>query len=47
MHPLILLPLATFILVLGYLAWNWYSTKRNLETGGNTPGPGGKNDPMV
>jgi hypothetical protein len=47
MHPLILLPVATFVLLLGYLAWNWLSTKRNLDTGGNVSGPGGDNDPMV
>jgi hypothetical protein len=47
MHPLIILPAATFILLLAYLIWNWYSTKRNLETGGKTSGPGGPKDPMV
>jgi len=47
MHPLILLPAATFIILIGYLTWNWYSTKRNLETGGKTKGLGGENDPMV
>lgn len=47
MHPLLLLPLITFVLVLLYLFWNWYSTKRNLETGGETDGAGGKNDPMI
>jgi hypothetical protein len=47
MHPLILLPLATFILLVAYLIWNYISTKRNLETGGKTSGPGGPKDPMV
>jgi len=47
MHPLILLPVATFIILIGYLGWNWYSTKRNLETGGKTSGAGGPKDPMV
>lgn len=47
MHPLIILPLATFILLLGYLIWNWYSTKRSQETGGKTDGIGGPNDPLA
>jgi hypothetical protein len=47
MHPLLWLPLLTFLLLLVYLAWNWYSTKRNLETGGKTSGPGGPKDPIT
>jgi hypothetical protein len=47
MHPLLWLPLLTFFLVLAYLVWNWISTKRNLETGGKTSGPGGPKDPMT
>jgi hypothetical protein len=47
MHPLFILPVATFILLIAYLVWNWLSTKRNLETGGDTSGPGGPKDPMV
>jgi hypothetical protein len=47
MHPLFLLPVATFIILLGYLTWNWYSTKRNMETGGKAKGLGGEKDPMV
>jgi hypothetical protein len=47
MHPLFILPVATFILLVGYLIWNYISTKRNLETGGKTSGLGGDKDPMV
>ncbi len=47
MHPLILLPVATFVLLVGYLIWNYISTKRNLETDGKASGLGGDKDPMV
>jgi hypothetical protein len=47
MHPLFILPVATFILLVGYLIWNYISTKRNLETGGDVSGLGGPKDPMV
>jgi hypothetical protein len=47
MHPLVILPLATFIILIGYLIWNWYSTKRSQETGGKTDGFGGPNDPLA
>jgi hypothetical protein len=46
MHPLILLPLATFILLIAFLGWSWLSTKRSQKKG-KTTGIGGENDPMV
>jgi hypothetical protein len=46
-HPVYLLALATFALVMGLLFWNIASTKRNQKTGGNTSGIGGPNDPMA
>jgi hypothetical protein len=45
-HPLFLLLLLTLLLLLGFLVWNWISTKRRQETGGNTSGLGGPNDPL-
>jgi hypothetical protein len=47
MHPLILLPAVTFLLLAGFLGWNWLSTKRSQETGGDTSGVGGPKDPMA
>ena len=46
-HPLFLLALVTFVLILGFLFWNKASVKRNQQTGGNTSGIGGPNDPMA
>jgi hypothetical protein len=46
-HLTFILPVATFILIIGYLAWNYFSVKRNQETGGNTSGLGGPNDPIA
>lgn len=37
---------ATFVLVLLFLLWNRVSTKRHQQTGGNTQGIGGLNDPL-
>jgi len=44
--PIFTLALVTFLLVLGFLVWNWLSVKKNQETGGNTTGTGGPNDPL-
>jgi len=41
MHPLFLLAFATFLLVVGFLAWNRMSTKRH-----KAPGVGGVHDPL-
>ncbi len=46
-HPLFLLALATFVLVIGFLVWNVVSVRRNQATGGKTSGLGGPNDPMA
>ena len=50
MDPILLLALATFILVVGFLLWNRMSTKRHQETGGhpegNALGIGGLADPL-
>jgi len=46
-HPVYLLALATFVIVIGLAAWNYLSAKRSKETGGNTTGIGGPNDPMA
>ena len=46
MHPLVLLPLATVILVILYLLWSFISTKKSQEPG-NDSGIGGPNDPMA
>lgn len=40
------LALATFGLLLGFLWWNRASTLQHQQTGGNTTGIGGLNDPM-
>jgi hypothetical protein len=47
MHPLFLLPAATFVLLIAVLGWNFLSTKRSQETGGKSSGIGGPNDPMA
>lgn len=46
-HPLFLLVLFTFVLLLGFLIWGKLSVKRNQQTGGNTTGIGGPNDPLA
>ena len=46
-HPVWILALATFVLVLGFAGWSWLSTKRSQETGGKTTGIGGPNDPLA
>jgi hypothetical protein len=47
MHPLILLPLLTFVLVLGYLVWNFVSTRESQKNPNKQTGFGGDRDPMV
>ncbi len=44
MHPLFLLAIATFILVVGFLVWNKQSVKKHPH--GDSTGIGGKNDPL-
>ena len=46
-HPVYLLALATFLMVIGFLVWNLISVRRNQKTGGHTSGLGGPNDPMA
>jgi len=45
MHPLLLLPLITFVLILGYLAWSGLAVKRSQQPG-ETKGIGSPKDPM-
>lgn len=46
MDWILALALGTFVLVIAFLLWNRASTKRHQETGGNTSGIGGPNDPL-
>jgi hypothetical protein len=46
MDWVLILALTTFALVIAFLWWNRASTKRHQETGGNTDGIGGLNDPL-
>ncbi len=46
MDWILILAITTFVLVLAFLWWNQASTKRHQQTGGNTAGIGGPNDPM-
>ncbi len=46
-HLTYALPVVTFLALIAYLGWNYYSTKRNQETGGRTSGFGGPNDPVA
>ena len=46
MDWILALALATFVIVIAFLLWNRQSTKRRQETGGNTSGLGGLNDPL-
>jgi hypothetical protein len=46
MDWILALAIMTFGLLLAFLWWNRASTKRHQETGGNTEGIGGLNDPM-
>jgi hypothetical protein len=47
-HPLYLLAFATFIVVLGFLFYNYISNKASQKTGGRgtSSGLGGPNDPL-
>ncbi len=45
MHPLFLLVVATFALVLGFLVWNKMSVKKHSFQG-DKPGIGGSADPL-
>jgi hypothetical protein len=45
MHPLFLLAIATFVLVVGFLVWNKLSVKQHPH-GDSTTGIGGVNDPL-
>jgi hypothetical protein len=48
MHPLILLPLLTFILLIGFLVWNYVTTKEHQRTGGKkASGIGSPKDPLA
>jgi len=42
MHALFILPIATYVVLAGYLIWD--SPKRNLEAGGPADGAGGHQD---
>jgi hypothetical protein len=46
MDWLLILAIATFVLVVGFLVWSRMSAKRHQETGGHTEGIGGPNDPL-
>ena len=46
MHPLFLLAIGTFVLVVGFLIWNRVSTGRH-SFGQNPAGLGGENDPLA
>ena len=45
MHPLYLLAFATFVLILGFLAWNILSVQRH-RFNKDVSGPGGSSDPL-
>jgi hypothetical protein len=45
MHPLFLLAIATFVLILGFLAWNLISSRRNQDKS-SVSGVGGPSDPL-
>jgi hypothetical protein len=46
MHPLFLLAIATFVVVVGFLVWNQLSVKRH-RFGDKKSGIGGVNDPLA
>ena len=46
MDWILTLALGTFGLLIAFLLWNWLSTKRNHESGGNATGIGGRSDPL-
>jgi hypothetical protein len=45
MHPLFLLPMVTFVLIGGFLVWNFISTRRHRFSR-SVSGIGGENDPL-
>jgi len=45
MHPLLLLPILTFVLILAYVGWSGLAIKRS-EKPGRTKGIGSPEDPM-
>jgi hypothetical protein len=45
MHPLFLLAIATFILIIGFLAWNLVSNRRH-KFNRDVSGIGGEHDPL-
>jgi hypothetical protein len=46
MHPLFLLALITFVIVLGFAAWSLTAVKRQQKHGDAARGIGSPNDPM-
>lgn len=44
--PLFWLVIVTMLIVIGFAAWNYMSTKRRQKHGADTKGVGGDNDPM-
>ena len=45
-HTLFWLATVTFLIVIGFAAWNLISTRRRQKYGRNVKGMGGKNDPL-
>jgi hypothetical protein len=45
MHPLFLLAIATFVLIVGFLGWNLLSNRRHRFSR-DVSGIGGENDPL-
>ncbi len=45
-HPLFLLAMITFVIVLGFAVWSLTAMKRQQKHGNNATGIGGPNDPM-
>jgi hypothetical protein len=45
MHPLFLLAIATFVLIIGFLVWNLISNRRHRFSR-KVSGIGGENDPL-
>lgn len=46
MDLILILALATFVLLIGFLLWNRASVKNQLQAGGSESGLGGPNDPL-
>ncbi len=47
MHPIYILAFGTIAAAAAFGIWNYVSTRRHQQTGGNTEGLGGPNDPMA